>query len=98
MTKSNRQINKELVTGATSETTLAVVDYRMGQLETAVKDGFATHDKKLDSLISNFATKEELGAVQSKLNDYQWYFRALVMAFFTAMSTAIGSLVIRLHH
>ena len=83
--KSNKQINKESGT-TVQETTLAVVDYRMGQLETAVKDGFAAHDKKLDGLTTNFATKEELQTVQARLNDYQWYFRALVVAVLTALA------------
>lgn len=92
MTKSNRQINKE---STTQETTLAVVDYRMGQLETAVKDGFAAHDKKLDGLTTNFATKEELTSVQSRINDYQWYFRALIVGVLTALATAAGAWVVR---
>ena len=93
MAKSNQQINKE--SGNTvQETTLAVVDYRMGQLETAVKEGFATHDKKLDGLTQNFATKEELSQVQARLNDYQWYFRALVTAFLIAIATGVGTIII----
>jgi hypothetical protein len=92
MAKSDKQINKE--SGNTvQETTLAVVDYRMGQLETAVKDGFAAHDKKLDGLTSNFATKEELAVVNKRLNDYQWYFRALVTAVLFALGVAINGLL-----
>lgn len=93
MAKSNQQINKESG-NSIQETTLAVVDYRMGQLEAAVKEGFAAHDKKLDGLTNNFATKEELIVVQSRLGDYQWYFRALVVAVFTALATAGMALVI----
>lgn len=92
--KSVSQINKE--SGNTvQETTLAVVDYRMGQLEIAVKDGFAAHDKKLDGLTSNFATKEELSVIQSRINDYQWYIRALITAVLIALGTSIGSVLIR---
>lgn len=94
MAKSNQQINKESI-NTVQETTLAVVDYRMGQLENAVKEGFASHDKKLDSLTTNFATKEELDTVKARLNDYQWYFRALVTAVFIALATAIGSLLFK---
>lgn len=94
MAKSDKQINKESGT-TVQETTLAVVDYRMGQLETAVKEGFINHDKKLDSLTSNFATKEELTNVQARLNDYQWYFRALVVGVFTALATATGAIIVR---
>lgn len=92
MVKSNSQINKE---ANGQSTTLAVVDYRMGQLEVAVKEGFASHDKKLDGLTMNFATKEELSSVQAQLNDWRWYFRALVTAVLLALGTAIGSLVVR---
>ena len=91
MAKSNNQINKESGT-TVQETTLAVVDYRMGQLETAVKEGFDKHDKKLDGLTQNFATKEELSQVQSRLNDYQWYFRALV----TALLFCLGGVAVAL--
>lgn len=67
MVKTNTQINKE--SGSTvPETTLAVVDYRMGQLEIAVKEGFAAHDKKLDSLTTNFATKEETRGLEDRVN------------------------------
>lgn len=92
MVKSNVQINKES-SNAVQETTLAVVDYRMGQLEIAVKEGFINHDKKLDSLTTNFATKEELSIIQSRINDYQWYFRALVVAVLTALASGIGAIL-----
>ncbi len=93
MAKSVSQIKKEA--NGTNATTLAVVDYRMGQLEIAVKEGFAAHDKKLDSLTLNFATKEELSVVQSQLSDYRWYFRALVGAVLTALATGVGALILR---
>lgn len=96
MAKSNQQINKEVSNGTVQDTTLAVVDYRMGQLEVAVKEGFAAHDKKLDGLTTNFATKEELGIVSKRLNDYQWYFRALAIATFTAFGTTIGAVIMRI--
>lgn len=88
MAKSTAQINKE-ATSAPLEDSPAVIAYRMGQLENAVKAGFEKHDKKLDSLTSNFATKEELAVVQSRLNDYQWYFRALAVAVFTALAGVV---------
>lgn len=89
--KSTAQINKEAGNG--SATTLAVVDYRMGQLEIAVKEGFINHDKKLDSLTSNFATKEELTVVQNRLNDYRWYWRAIITALLFAIGAAVAALV-----
>jgi hypothetical protein len=99
MVKSNNQINKEAGNGPGVEDTPAVLAYRMGQVEIAVKEssktvieGFKEHDKKLTDLTSNFATKEELAIIQGRLNDYQWYFRALVTAVLFALGTAIGSL------
>lgn len=92
MAKSVKQINKE---GIAQETTLAVVDYRMGQLELAVKDGFAAHDKKLDGLTNNFASKEEMQQIQRQLDNWRWAFRALVVAVLTALGVAIAGLITR---
>lgn len=90
MVKSTSQINKEAASSNLPlEDSPAVIAYRMGQLENAVKAGFEKHDKKLDSLTLNFATKEELQVVQQRLNDYQWYFRALVTAVFIALAGEI---------
>lgn len=75
------------------EDTPAVIAYRMGQLENAVKDGFATHDKKLDSLTISFATKEELGVVQKRLDNWVWYGRAVIAALLTSMGMALASLL-----
>lgn len=94
MTKSNKQINKEVDTGMAQETTLAVVDYRMGQLEGAVREGFEKHDKKLDALTNSFATKEELAGVTRQLDNYRWYFRALLSAILLALATAVAGLII----
>lgn len=90
MAKSTVQINKE---ASGQETTLAVVDYRMGQLETAVKEGFAAHDKKLDGLTTNFASKDDLMLVQRQLDAYKWFFRALVVAVFTTMAASVAALI-----
>jgi hypothetical protein len=92
MTKSNKQINKEVSTGMAQETTLAVVDYRMGQLETAVRDGFEKHDRKLDTLTNTFATKEELAVITRQLDNYRWYFRAM----FTALTLAVAAEMLQL--
>ena len=96
MTKSNKQINKEAGMAPDTENTPAVIAYRMGKVEEAVDkaaiavtEGFKAHDKKLDTLTSNFATKEELGVIQKRIDDYQWYFRALVVAVLTALAGLI---------
>lgn len=95
MAKSTSQINKEAMASSLPlEDSPAVIAYRMGQLENAVKAGFEKHDKKLDGLTANFATKEELAVVQSRLNDYQWYFRALVTAVFIALAGVVINFVL----
>lgn len=94
MSKSNAQIVKE-ANSTPIEDSPAVIAYRMGQLENAVKSGFEKHDKKLDDLTSSFATKEELAVVQARLNDYQWYFRALASAVFVALSGVVFNWIAR---
>jgi hypothetical protein len=94
MTKSTKQINKEADV-SDNDSSPAVVAYRMSQLERTVKEGFDSHNSKLDSLISNFATKEELSALKSQLNDWRWYFRALVTAVLLALGTGLAGLVIK---
>lgn len=76
------------------EDTPAVLAYRMGQVEIAVKEGFLSHEKKLDALTSNFASKEEIIAVQARLDNMRWYFRAMILAILTALATAVGALMI----
>ena len=71
-----------------------VIAYRVGQLEKTVIEGFRAHNEKLDVLTQNFATKEELRSVQNKLNDWRWYFRALVTAVMLALATAISGFII----
>lgn len=77
------------------DTAPGVIAYRVGQLEKTVIQGFKEHNEKLDTLTGNFATKEELAIIQSKLNDWRWYFRALLTAVLLALGTAVGSLVVR---
>lgn len=72
-----------------------VIAYRMGQLENAVREGFAAHDKKLGELTNGFATKEELATVQRQLDNWRWYFRALVSAVLIALATGVAGLVIK---
>lgn len=94
MAKSNSQINKETDNG----TTLAVVDYRMGQLETAVRDGFDKHDRKLDSLTNSFATKFEVQELGKRLNtldnDRKWKSRVVLAAAYSAAFLSLGSLIV----
>lgn len=44
-----------------------VIAYRVGQLEVAVRDGFKEHNQKLDSIITNFATKADLATVATEV-------------------------------
>ena len=46
-----------------------VIAYRVGQLESAVREGFKAHDAKLDSLTSNFVTKDEFVALDKRVTD-----------------------------
>lgn len=41
-----------------------VIAYRMGQVETAVKEGFREHRQLLESMANTFATKEEMATAQ----------------------------------
>lgn len=63
---------------------------------------FDQTDKKLEDLktqmtnMSNaFATKEELAAVDKRIDNWVWYFRALLIAVFGALFTAIAGLVFK---
>lgn len=58
MAKSTRQINKENDMSDNSPDSPAVLAYRLGQLESAVIDGFKEHNSKLDELVAGFVTKE----------------------------------------
>lgn len=93
MVKSNAQINKE-ATSAPLEDSPAVIAYRMGQLENAVKAGFEKHDKKLDSLTSNFATKEEFSSINTRVtsleSDRKWLARLVIGAVLFALLSLIG--------
>jgi hypothetical protein len=92
MAKSNKQINKEADVNDT-DSSPAVVAYRVSSLETVVKDGFKEHNEKLDKLINNFATKEELMAVQRQLDNYKWFLRAVAAAVLTVLGGLVVSLL-----
>lgn len=64
------------------------------RFDTIDKEMISLHTK-LDGLTVNFATKEEVGLIQKRLDNYTWYWRAIITAIFVALGTAIGSLVIR---
>lgn len=67
-----------------------LVTFRFDQMD---KEMSSLHSK-LDNLTINFATKEEFATVQRQMDNWRWYLRAMVVAVFTALSTAIGSLLI----
>jgi len=74
----------------------AVVAYRVSRLEDAVTAGFREHNDKLDKLINSFATKEELVVLQKRLDDYKWYWRSIVTAVLLALAASISSIIFKL--
>lgn len=83
-----------------SESSPAVVVYRMGQLEQTVKDGFKDHNEKLDKLVDNFATKHDVAVVSHRVatleGDNKWKHRAVMSAVYAAAFLSLGSLIITL--
>lgn len=62
------------------ENSQAVVNYRMGQLEQVVKDGFREHNEMLAKLVNNFVTTEKFEnriAPLEKANSKNWIFNTL---------------------
>jgi hypothetical protein len=94
MAKSNKQINKEDNMADNSPDSPAVIAYRLGQVETAVKEGFNSHNEKLDNIVSNFSTKGEVQAidirVQSLESDRVWLVRLVVGAVVFALLALVG--------
>lgn len=90
MTKTLTQINKE----DSSPDSPAVIAYRLGQVESAVKEGFESHNTKLDNLVSNFATKGEIQSISHRLasleGDRKWIVRLVVGAIVFALLALIG--------
>lgn len=84
---------KQTIETQDADTAPNVIAYRVGELEKTVVAGFKEHNDKLDTLINNFATKEELAQVQRQLANWVWYFRALFVAVCTALGTAVFSIV-----
>lgn len=87
------KIEQTIETKDNADTAPNVIAYRVGKLEETVVAGFQLHNDKLDTLINNFATKEELAVLQRQLANWVWYFRALFVAVCTALGTAIFSIV-----
>lgn len=94
MAKSNKQINKEDEMRDNSPDSPAVIAYRLGQVEGAVKDGFKAHNDKLDSIINNFAPKEALATLSARVDslesDRKWIVRLVVGAVVFAVLALIG--------
>lgn len=92
--KTNVQINKEDASIDNSPDSPAVIAYRLGQVETAVKEGFTEHNQKLDAIITNFATKGELQGVSQRLasleSDRVWIVRLVVGAVVFPLMALIG--------
>jgi hypothetical protein len=92
MTKSTNQINKEAINSDVDSP--AVIAYRVGQVESAVKEGFAAHGKKLDALVNNFATKEEVAVIREDVaslkSDRKWLARLVIGAVVFSMLALIG--------
>ena len=58
MAKTNKQINKEADVTDT-ESTPAVIAYRVAQLELTQKEGFKALNEKLDGYVVGFVTEKE---------------------------------------
>jgi len=92
--KSNVQINKEDAMSDNSPDSPAVIAYRLGQVETAVKEGFVEHNNKLDAIISNFATKGDFEGIDKRLtsleSDRIWLVRLVVGAVIFSVMALVG--------
>ena len=94
MTKSNIQINKEDSDRNNSPDSPAVIAYRLGQVENAVKEGFSSHNEKLDTIVNNFATKSDFQAIDKRLTDLEsdrkWLVRLIIGSVATSLLALIG--------
>lgn len=87
------------------ENSQAVVAYRLTKVEEAVSKGFEEHNKRLEALINNFATKEDIKNVEKAIaanaaaddtrlssleSDRQWIVRALILAVIVTVLGAVG--------
>ena len=94
MSKSNIQINREDANRDNTPDSPAVIAYRLGQVENAVKEGFSSHNEKLDAIVNNFATKSESRALDARLtsleSDRKWIVRLIIGAVSTSLLALIG--------
>jgi hypothetical protein len=92
MDKTRTTITRE--TGMPADEAPNIVAYRVGQLEQAVKDGFKSHNDKLDELVNNFASVTDLKNVSDRVsdleNDRKWLIRLVVGAVVFAVLSLIG--------
>lgn len=75
----------------------AVIAYRLGQVEMAVTQGFIDHNKKLEEITSNFASKEELSNIQTQVTELKahrfqtnWLFPTLSATAGAALAILVG--------
>lgn len=90
MPKTNNQINKEAHNSDVDSP--AVIAYRLGQVENAVRVGFQDHNKKLDDLTSNFVTKEEFNGVLKDIGELKAH-RFQTNWLFPTLAAAAGATV-----
>lgn len=88
--KSNVQINKEAHNSDVDSP--AVIAYRLGQVETAVTQGFIDHNKKLEEITSNFASKEELANIQLQVSELKAH-RFQTNWLFPTLSAVAGAVI-----
>jgi hypothetical protein len=71
-----------------------VLAYRVGQLESAVKAGFAEHNDKLDNIVNSFASKSDVTAVDVRVtsleSDRKWLARLVIGAVVFSLLALIG--------
>ena len=94
MSKTTTQINKEAHNSDVDSP--AVIAYRLGQVEAAVRDGFKAHDAKLDGLTSNFISKEEFTTVTDRIKVLEtskgrdWVWKTLSAAAGAALALLVA--------
>lgn len=80
-------------------------DKNVKELKDESAKNFEDLNGKLDTLTNTFATKEELkvvddvhkaevAAINKRLDNFVWYWRALIIAVFTALSGAVIDFII----
>lgn len=95
MAKSQTQIAERVARElADSPNSPGVVNYRLGQVEIAVKEGFQKHDALLNSLTSKFVTQSEHLIIENRLSslesDRKWIVRLVIGAVVFSLLALIG--------